>query len=401
MIGIFSAAAAVPGCAAIAWNTSFGWQIVLAILVSVLPIDVTTSSGDRLSGDLRAIKDQSLTIDIEGVDREIPFLDLQSVVPAETEEQTRPRYQVTLLDGSRVAAQDVSLSDAGLDVEPSRQRTIRVPVRQVKSIRFRAAAATTDAQWLGLVQKETRGDVMVIRRPGDKLDPVSGIVEGIADSKVNFTLDGDSVAAPIERLEGVIFGGSNEVADDAQIRITDVYGSVWAVASLQPSMPGEAIRMKLSSGIEHELPLDQMESMRFSSGITLLATEKPAGASMATFFPSKVSSDLTMAFFGPTTSGDSDLQIDGGGRVEYRVASGFEKFSGAVRRSTDVAAVGAVTVRILMDGKTVWEEALPDSQPRGFELDLGETRRLMIQVDSGDDGNLGDRVQIIRPRLLK
>ncbi len=68
---------------------------------------------------------------------------------------------------------------------------------------------------------------------------------------------------------------------------------------------------------------------------------------------------------------------------------------------TKVAKASSVTVRIELDGKTVWEQTLLDAAPRGFELPLDGARRLAIRVETDGDGELGDTVRIARPRLLK
>ncbi|WP_146536272.1 NPCBM/NEW2 domain-containing protein [Rubripirellula reticaptiva] len=362
---------------------------------------VTTQSGESFGGDFAGIGDDSMLIIVDGAERAIPFSELQSLTPDDVASETGPAFRVTLVDGSRIAAQDISLDESGVVIEPRRQRTIRADLRKVKAIRFRASATTTDAQWLGLLEKESRGDVMVIRRPGDKLDPTSGIVEAIADAKVTFNLDGDTVAAPMDKLEGVIFGSTASVSDDAEIRIVDVYGSQWSVQSLSPSEPGQPLKLTLSSGLQHELPLGQIASMKLSSGMMMLATEKPAAASMTTYIETNVDAGLIDAFLGPAASGDADLAINGGGKIEYRVAEGFETISGTVVRSNKTKIASGVTVRVTLDGKTVWEESLTDTEPRGFEIPIASARRVAIEVDCQDDGDLGDMVTILRPRLLK
>ncbi len=377
------------------------WKTLAILLAAVLPVKATTQSGESIEGSLGAVTATSLAIDIDGRPREILMQDLQTVSPANVQEQTGPTYLVTLSGGSKIAAETVSLVDSGLSIQPRQQDPLSVPVRQVKAIRFRASGATTDAQWLGLLQKESRGDVMVIRRPGDKLDPASGIIESIADGKVSFNLEGDTVAAPLDRLEGVVFGSTAEAADDAPVRITDVYGSTWLAESLVPSDAGQPIAMKLSSGQIHHLPLEQIKSIRFSSGLSMLATEKPADVKTDTYFQTNIDGGLVNAFFGPAAQDGNDLQMHGGSKIEYRVADGFVMLVGAVRRASEVKRASEMSVRILLDGKKVWEESLPDVQPRGFEIPLKQARRLTIEVDSRDDGNLGDTVQIIRPRLLK
>ncbi|TWU60542.1 NPCBM/NEW2 domain protein [Rubripirellula tenax] len=371
------------------------------VLAAELPVRMATQAGPAIEGSLVGILGSSVRVRVNGQIQSIPFADLQTVMPTEDTDATGPTFRVTMADGSKIAADDVSLTDSGLVIDPRGQRPIRASVKLVKAIRFRPASPATDAQWLGLLEKESRGDVMVIRRPGDKLDPASGIIETIADAKVNFVLEGDAVAAPIEKLEGVIFGGGARVDDEADIRVDDIYGSTWSVAALLDSEAEQPLRMKLSSGIEHELPPNQIASMRFTSGMSMLANEKPAASTISTYIATSVDAELTQAFFGASTVDEGNLQMHGGCRVEYRVADGFEIFTGSVRRANDVVAAGEVMVLIEMDGKNVWEQSLGDAELRGFEIPVNGARRLSIEVDSRGDGDLGDSIVVLRPRLLK
>jgi hypothetical protein len=292
-------------------------------------------------------------------------------------------------------------TDSELIIEPRRQNPLHVPFKQVKAVRFRAAAPTTDPQWLGILERDQRGDALVIRRAGDRLDPQQGLVTGVSSEAIQFDLDGTPVNAPVDRLEGVVFGGAKEIESNANIQVSDVYGSSWAVMSLQPSDGEQPLKMQLSSSLQHELPLDQIGSIRWSGGVRMLADEMPASQEFRPYLTTSVDRKLQDAFFGPVVEGSTDLRMQGGSSIEFRIEPGYQTFSGAVSRHGNVAKAGSVTVRIELDGKVIWEQSLVDAELRGFELPLQGARRLAIRVDHDADGELGDTVRIARPRLLK
>lgn len=376
-------------------------KLITVLVAGVLPVEVTENSGRSISGDWTGIGERTIRIQSDGGVSEIAFEDLLSLVPTNIEAQTGPTFSVMLVGGSRVAAEGLSTIDTELLIEPRRQSPVRIPLKQVKAIRFRAAGPATDAAWLGLIQKESRGDTLVIRRPGDRLDPTPGVIVGIADGKVKFDLDGDVVDAPIDRLEGVIFGGTESIGESAAIRVTDVYGSTWAADSIATAVAGQPLRVQLTDGIEHEVLVDQVASIRWSGGLVLLAGTKPADSKNEWTIGSKVDAELVDAFFQAAPTQDGDLVMHGGTSVEYRIEPGYTSLVGTVMRDPSITQAGNVEVRILIDGKSVWRQPLPDGQPRGFELDVASARRLTIQVDAGDDGDLGDTVKVVRPRLLK
>ena len=372
-----------------------------SLLVGVLPVVVKTNDGNQLEGNFDGFAANSLRLDEGGKIAEIAFDDLLSMRLAESDSRTGPACQVTLVGGSRIAAQGLSSTNSQLVIEPRRQASLTVPFKQVKAIRFRTASVATDPQWLGILEREQRGDSLVIRRAGERLDPQQGLVTGVTTDAVQFDLDGTPVNAPVDRLEGVVFGGNTIVESIASIQVTDIYGSTWSVLALEPSTGDQPLRMQLSNSLQHELPVDQIESIRWSGGIRMLADEKPAAANYQPFLATSIDTKLQQAFFGPVVDGDSDLTMHGGSSIEFRIEPGYLTVAGAVCRDEGVTEASSVTVQIKLDGKTAWEQTLTDAELRGFELPLEGARRLAIEVSGDGDGDLGDTVRIARPRLLK
>jgi hypothetical protein len=375
------------------------------LLTALLPVTIKTNSGEQIDGNLLGIADTQLRIDVAGQERMLAFDDVSSLTPQSIAPQTGPTYLVTMINGTRIAAQDVSLSANEMLVTPRHQPTLRVPVQQVKSIRFRAANATTDAAWLGIVAGESRGDTLVIRRGDDRLDPQTGIIEGIADAKVAFDLEGDKVDAPIDRLEGLVFGGTREASGQAAIRITDVYGSEWAAVAIDnieiaTTDTTQSLTVKLSESLSHSIPLDQVETIRWSGGVLLLSGDQPVTTAIAPYFETKLDPKLIQQLFAPQADG-ADLLAVGGSTIEYRLESGYQTFAGTVHRMKSVRSGSGLNVQIEFDGAVVWQQELIDAEPRGFELPIGDARRVTIKIDNGNDGDLGDTVRIVRPRITK
>jgi hypothetical protein len=377
-------------------------QTISALLLAVLPVSVKTSEGKVTEADLHAITPSSLVLDQDGQIVEYAFDDLLSLRPIDAVDKSGTLSKVvTLVGGSRIRALDLSLIDNELLIDLRRQNQLLVPLKDVNAIRYRPSSVTTDAQWLGILDRPRRGDTLVIRRAENRLDPQQGIIESISGGLVGFNLDGTPINAPVDRLEGLVFGGTQSLVEDTDVRVTDIYGSTWSVIAIEPSRGDQPLQMRLSSNVVHELPLYQIDSIRWSGGFSLLADEKPAKQSFQPYFQVNVTGGLLEEFFSPQRVGEADLQMFGGSSVEYRIEAGYELVVGSVRREEHVTSAGIVTVQIALDDKIVWTEELLDGEPRGFELPVNQARRLTFVVDSGPDGDLGDTVRIARPRLLK
>jgi hypothetical protein len=155
-------------------------QTIGALLLAVLPVSVKTSEGKVTEADLHAITPSSLVLDQDGQIVEYAFDDLLSLRPIDAVDKSGTLSKVvTLVGGSRIRALDLSLIDNELLIDLRRQNQLLVPLKDVNAIRYRPSSVTTDAQWLGILDRPRRGDTLVIRRAENRLDPQQGIIESI------------------------------------------------------------------------------------------------------------------------------------------------------------------------------------------------------------------------------
>ena len=372
-----------------------------ALLVQVLPVIVNTNEGERLEGNLLGIQNSAVQIELRSGERSLPFESL-SVLESQTGSVNRgPASVVQLVGGSRVGVDSVSGDGETVTLQLRGQPELQVPANQVRAIRFRRGSEQTDTQWLGWLEEEQRADMLVIRREGNRLDPQQGVVTGMQPETVGFDLEGTLLDAPIERLEGVIFASSNALAEPASISVMDSQGSEWRVQSIATDADSKHLNLAISEGILHQIALDQVASIRWSSGMVLLASSESVNSEFQTTFGSEFNPKLLNAFFAASSDDSDDLTMHGGASIEYRVDRGFTKFVGAIQRHPDAEEIGNAKVRIELDGVEKWSEVIAEGQVKGFEIPLGEARRLVIRVDRQDDGEVGDTVRVTRPRLLK
>ncbi len=375
---------------------------ILVMWVLALPVEVTPTDGAVIRGSLAAVTPAGIQLEQDGTVRVLPFDSLVSLEATAPMRATPPVMRVTLAGGSELAAHSVSLQDDLLSIELRRQDRLSVPARQVRSIRFRASAPATDAQWFGLVESEGSGDVLAIRREGDRLDQVRGVIESITGNVVQFNVDGTAVQAPFDRLEGIVFGSSQGSAvGRSNLLVLDSYGSRWMVDSLRPSSVDEPLKVLLESDVEHSIPMSQVTSIRWNSSLVMLATQPAAEQRFKPAIGPTQMDGIMGQWFSPTSAVDDALVMHGDSMIEYRVEPGFERVMGSFLRDERVDRRGKLTAIVAMDGEVVWTQELLAGEASGFELPLGDHRRLQFRTESSGDGDLGDTVHIVRPRLLK
>ena len=129
--------------------------------------------------------------------------------------------------------------------------------------------------------------------------------------------------------------------------------------------------------------------------------EKPVKSDFQPYLPSQLDPTLLNRFFGPQTDGETDLIMNGGSMIAFRIDPDFQTLAGTVQRNNTDGTPSQLTVNLKLDDKVVWTQSLPDAGARGFEIDVKEARQVVLEVDSGSDGDVGDSVRFSRPRLLK
>ncbi|KAA5540234.1 hypothetical protein FYK55_21625 [Roseiconus nitratireducens] len=380
-----------------------GWLAGVSVgtLALAIPVQLETASGEQVEGDWAGTTESAVRIQSGSETREIPFDQMVAMRPKSAPDgRIGPTIHVDLVTGTTIAADDVSLTDTKLQIEPRDQAALEVPLDQAGSIRFRAASPATDPQWLGLTEGENRQDLMVIRRGGDQLDPIQGVVLGLNSKTLQFELDGDELEAPLERLEGVVFRTAPREPNATPVKVSDIFGSTWMASQLEPSGDEDSVLVRLPGNVKHSIPLQQIRSIAWTSGRILLADQPPAQRGIELFIRTSIPANLVSEWFGPHAEGQ-DLIGSAGGSIEFRVESGFETFAGSVQRDSAVARGGSVAVRILVDGDVRWEQTIKDDAPMGFRVDIAGARRVGLKVLPAGDGDVGDQIRFLKPRFLK
>ncbi|WP_182867241.1 NPCBM/NEW2 domain-containing protein [Rhodopirellula sp. JC639] len=368
---------------------------------AVVRIELT--SGDTVRGHFAGVAGTAVRLQVDGESarRTVPVDQIVSLQVADARESSGgPATSVTLVDGTSIVARDVAMDDAMVTLQPPRQAELRLPINQLQSIRFRPGAPATDPQWLGLVDKPSRSDRMVIRRGNDQLDPIEGVVVGLDAEKLLFELDGDPIEAPRDRLEGVFFRTTPVPESSAAVKITGIDGSTFLAARLEPSEATDAVEILLPGQVRHAIPLERIKRITWASGQILLAQTPAASTRMSPYLATKLPAELTTDWFGPASLGE-DLVMVAGGAAEYRVEPGFQTLAGSVGRDKLVTAGGNVIVRVVVDDNVQWEQTLTESESKGFRIPIAGARRVRLEVTAGTDGDVGDQIRFLKPRLMK
>jgi len=378
-------------------------EFVLAMLLaSVVQVRVTTVDGVTNDVELLRVTNFGLEIEASGNTQNIAFDNLLSVTRIAPSSITPPVMRAELLNGSRIAINGVTSDGDAAILNLRDQEPLTVPIKQVRWVRLRSSSPAADPQWLGMIDKVRAADVLVVRRAGDALDEVEGFVKSITAKTVTVDLDGEDLPAPIEKLEGILFASSSAESPQGKILIEDTSGSRWQAVAIT-SGKDDSFVIELGGGMSHELPLSLLRKIETTGSVQYLGTESPAESSFVSTSKIGLSDELASRWFGVESDSSRDLIMRADSFVEYRLDEQFSAVVGSVQFDPSVTAGGNCAMKILLDGKVVWDQTfdVKDPKPRGYELPIGSARRVRFEVTTAGDGDLGDSLRFRQPRLVK
>lgn len=97
------------------------------------------------------------------------------------------------------------------------------------------------------------------------------------------------------------------------------------------------------------------------------------------------------------------ISVHSRSRLHYRLDGGYVRFEAGVGLLKPGGRLGSVTVRVLGDGKVLWEreDVTPADGRVAVEADLTGVDRMILEVDFGQGQNVGDRAAWVDPQLIR
>lgn len=381
-----------------------------AAAAKFLKVDGTTIAGDLQSVDAKGV----MTVRPEkgGVVR-VPSDELMRVEFGEGREAEEPVDGVLLYlpGGDRICGALKRSSKASLEVESQSLGRATLSLEKLLALEFRRAgeapntAAKMRAQMLG---NQTKNDISFSAN-GDQMP---GIMVGFDGATVLLKTGLGEIPLKCSRLFGVSFAARKRPPPPPSLlavaRCTD--GTV-ATGRLMVSKDGR-VRLALLAGPEVRIAAGHLVELGFKHGkLVYLSELEPAKAVYRPYF----GGDRTWPYQRDRTYDRKPIRLAGkpyrkglgmfsGTTLTYRLGGEFAKFVSLVGiDDADVNHHGNVTVRVLADGKKVFEktELTRRSGPAKVSLSMDGVRELQLVVDFGKNMLFGDLTDWANARLIR
>jgi hypothetical protein len=367
---------------------------------SMPPVEASLLDGRRVAG--RLVHATNSAIALQAGDRRVDVsrdellrLDFQPSTPEKTP------IVVRLTDGSRFGARSFE-SDGRVARTNGPAGELSIPVERLAAVLL-VDDPQESADFAAKASEKPKADRIVIARE-DKRLALDGIIGKVGSDKIEFTLDGDVL--PINRSRGKALYFSQKASPPKPMAmIADRRGDLWAATDWRW---GSGVAFQTPTGFERTIAVEELASIDLSAGrVVYLSDLEPR---MMQHTPA-----LDHPWPMKLDRGPHGGPLEVGGRsfakgvvlhsktiVEHDLDGKYRRFQTVVGIPAAAGPLGDADVRVLVDGKAVWERRLRSGDaPTPLDLPTVGARILRLEVDFGKNLDLGDHVAFADAKVIK
>ncbi len=289
-------------------------------------------------------------------------------------------------------------------------KTVRVSLSSVALVWRTAPESAEDAFAFRrrLLEAKRRRDAVVLRNG----DVIEGVLSQI-DAK-HVELDVNRKSLKVDRSQAAILATSTFLSSTTKPKETfaaAVLADGSRVSLRSATSDGKDLSGTTFLGASFKAPLDRLVSLDLLQGPALYLSEvTPAKYQHTPYlgvgWPLGVNASVTgRALRLADGVHDRGLGMHSAARVSYALPPGMRFFEARVGLDEVEGRMGSVRVRVLVDGKEVdlglKRDLRHGDAPLEVRVDVKGGRELMLVVDFGEGGDVGDHVNWVDARLLR
>ncbi len=392
--------------------------VLMAAVNTVGPaVEARTLDGSVVSGSLVELGAEQVVLETTSGRVPLELRRLAGVVPKGDGPRIgpAPTTWVDLVDGSSLTASEYTVRDGRARIVLVGGAVLEAATSEVASVRFEAPTETFAAEWARVVDGEAKSDRLVVSKD-QTLDEHRGVLGDISTTTVEFRLEGDVLPVKRSKVYGLVYyHPQGRQLPEAICRLTDGSGSSWAVRSIK--LDGEKLAWTTPAGLELSQPVSAIARIDFSVGkIVYLSDLEPESVRFTPYFgggqPLASRGEL-YAFRKDVGLESKPLSLDGKtytkglavhSRTElvYRLPGAFRWFEAEAGIDDGVRPRGNVRLVIRGDKGVLLDTTVAGtSKSQPLKVDLQGVQRLTIEVDFGEDMDVGDHLDLANARMVK
>jgi len=377
-----------------------------------LRLAVITADGRELRGVAETVApDLSLRLEAETVS--LPWTDALRIEPVRTAQDdsgtagpspARPPLTFALSDGSRFAARVTRDTAGGFEVQARGAALLEVDLTNVREIVAAGFEAAAQARFGSRPAEAQSTEDVVLVSGGDTIRSLPGVIRGVDADGLRFEWKGRALAIPWSKLAAARFGRPLESRRPSRVWLRD--GDRFAGRVLAGDL--RAIELRTAGSAVLDITwADVLRVENHSERVQYLSEQAPADYRFEPFFEKRWEYALDRDLSGkPIRLGQREYErgvcLHSQARLTYALPGDARLFVATVGVLDDMRPRGDAVVRVIGDGRMIWEQRIRGSDPpRALAAPIEGVRRLTLVVEFGEDLDLSDQVCFADARLIR
>jgi hypothetical protein len=381
--------------------------------------ELMTLAGKKISGDFLSVSDKGVELKVSGSPlmtptAEVMYLDLGNALAPDKEVKFA---EVELTDGSVFRCSQVKLKGRTLELTTLGDRVVRIPVEAVSTVLREAQDATNKQQWVNFLNNRVNKRDYFVRKDEDDgtlkgFDGTIGEGDATGDAfKFEFA-GGKTSNVKLRLVHGLVFrpSGGGEIAATL-CKVTDTERNVLVARKVSVRDADKALVVTTVAGVAVEYPSAEQVAkvdytfgkQMFLSDLTPVSVEhEDTNESFVTFTTDRHLWDNEPLKLGGAAF-TKGLAVHARTVLSYNLGGEYKEFK-AVLGIDDAVKTGSSRVKFTVegDGRRVFAaEVTRKDKPRPVTLDVKGVKLLRLTVESVDDFDAGNQLDLADAKLMK
>lgn len=294
-------------------------------------------------------------------------------------------------------------------IETSWIPLLEVPFAQIRGIFFDGSKPDVKTKFDQKLAKPDEEDFVLVLSKDGGIAEISGRLQGLSDGSLRINFEGQQRSIKLERVQAIVLGHEPAVRGwKGPFQVFRMSSGDLFSATLQ-SLDEKTLKLKSSWGVDVVVPRESIvELTGRNTRMVNLSELTPLNVEQVSYF------DRKMAYVKDKSWNDRPLKLDGktysrGLAVHsrciltYDLAGEYATFRAIVGFEEEAGDRGRVVCRVLADDKELF--AKPDfrsiDKPVVVQVSVKGMKQLRLEVDFGEDEDIGDRVIWANARLFR
>ncbi len=318
-----------------------------------------------------------------------------------------PPIRVTLEGDDQVAGVLSGWSQKSVALKLNRgSMELEAPLERVRELWIGTSEQEKKAR--ALKNESATEDVAYVQKD-EGIVAVRGIAIGTEGDSLSFRYNDADRKIALNRLIGVVFGGHQDAPPDDALHQVVHLDSGDTLSGTWKTLDKGTIGLQTRWGAMVNLPFSSVKSLDIRNGrLVYLSDRKPTRVEEVPFFDRVLGYRMNKSLAGSAlrlTDGEYTRGIAVHSRclLHYDLGGRYEEFKTKVGFQQPDGKAGQAAVRVLGDGKVLFEapDAKGDAKPAEIDVKVSGVNRLTLEVDYGKGEDVADRVVWAEPRLLR